>query len=124
MFTEGQAATSKVLLSPASAANTAAATSSWISCVDAVGDIVFILSVGAITGGIVWTVEHATDGSGTGGAAITPNEGAFAAVTANTVQKRTIPATACKGYVRCVGTITTGPVLVGGTASYRPKLVG
>ncbi len=120
---EAQAATTKVLLSPVSAANTAAATSSWVDARDAEGDIMFVVQAGAITGGIVWTIEHATDGSGTGGAAITPNEGAFAAVTANTVQKRTISANACKGYVRCVGTITTGPVLVAASISYRPQIV-
>lgn len=123
MFTEGQAATSKILLSPASAANTAAATSSWVDCRDAVGDIVVIVQNGALTGSCTWTIEHATDGSGTGSAAITPNEGAFSAGSANSVQKRTISANACKGFVRCVGTIVTGPTLCSASASYRPKIV-
>jgi hypothetical protein len=120
-----QAATAKILLNPADAANTAAATSSWIACADAEGAIMFSMQVGAITaGGIVWTIETASDDSGTGGAAITPNEGAFSAVTANTIQKRTIDASASKGYVRCVGTITTGPVQCSAAIAYRPKYVG
>ena len=120
---EAQAATTKLLLSPASAANTAAATSAWVDMRDAAGDILFINQVGALTGSIVWTIEHATDGSGTGSAAIVPNEGAYATVTANSVQKRTISANACKGFVRCVGTIVTGPALVSASTSSRPRIV-
>lgn len=120
---EGQAATSKILLSPVSAANTAAATSGWVDVRDAEGDLVFINQVGALTGSITWTIEHASDGSGTGGAAITPNEGAYAAGAATQVQKRTVPANAVAGWVRCVGTIVTGPALVAASVSYRPKSV-
>jgi hypothetical protein len=123
MLTEGQAATSKLLLSPVSAANTAAATSSWIDARDAEGDIMFVNQVGALTGSITWTIEHASDNSGTGGAAITPNEGAYAAGAATQIQKRTVSANAIQGYVRCVGTIVTGPALVGASISYRPKSV-
>ena len=119
---EGQAATQKLLLNPVSAANTAAATSAWVDARDAEGDIVFNVQTGALTGSLVWTVEHADDNSGTNGAAITPNEGAFATVTANQAQKRTISANACKGYVRCIGTIVTGPVLVAASILYRPKV--
>lgn len=118
---EGQASTAKKLLDPVSAANTAAATSGWIDARDAEGDIVFVNQVGALTGSITWTIEHADDGSGTNSAAITPNEGAYASGAANQIQKRTISANACKGYVRCVGTIVTGPALVAASILYRPK---
>lgn len=107
-------------LSPVSAANTTAATSSWIDITDAEGDIRIIVSTGAITGGIVWTVEHATDSGGTSGAAFTPDDGAFSAVTANTVQARTINASSINGFIRVVGTITTGPVLVAANYTYQP----
>lgn len=118
---EAQIATTKLLLSPISAANTAAATSGWVDARDAEGDIMFVNQVGALTGSITWTIEHASDGSGTGAAAITPNEGAYAAGAANQVQKRTVSANAIAGWVRCVGTIVTGPALVGASISYRPK---
>lgn len=118
---EGQAATTKKLLDPASAANTAAATSGWTDVRDAEGDLVFVNHVGALTGSITWTVEHASDSGGTGAAAITPNEGAYASGAANQVQKRTVAASAVAGYVRCVGTIVTGPALVAASVSYRPK---
>lgn len=118
---EGQAATSKQLLNPISAANTAAATSGWVDARDAEGDIVFINQLGALTGSITWTIESASDGSGTGAAAITPNEGAYASGAANQIQKRTVSASAIQGWVRCVGTIVTGPALVAVSISYRPK---
>jgi hypothetical protein len=118
---EGQAATVKVLLNPASAANTAAATSAWIDVRDAEGDIVFVNQVGTLTGSIAWTIEHADDSGGTNSAAITPNEGAYAAGAATQVQKRTIAANGCKGFIRCVGTIVTGPALASVLILYRPK---
>lgn len=120
---EAQAATTTKLLDPASAANTAAATSSWVDVRDSQGDIMFINHVGALTGSITWTIEHASDGSGTGAAAITPNEGAYAAGAANQVQKRTVSANAIQGYVRCVGTIVTGPALVAVSVSTRKTTV-
>lgn len=118
---EGQAATPKLLLSPVSAANTAAATSGWVDARDAEGDIVFINQVGALTGSITWTIEHASDGSGTGAVAIVPLEGAYAAGAANQIQKRCLDAKSIQGWVRCVGTIVTGPALVNASIAYRPK---
>jgi hypothetical protein len=120
---EAQAATTTKLLDPVSAANTAAATSSWVDVGDSEGDIMFVNQVGALTGSITWTIEHASDSGGTGAAAITPNEGAYSAGAANQVQKRTVSANAIQGFVRCVGTIVTGPALVAVSVSRRKKTV-
>jgi hypothetical protein len=120
---QAQAATAVLMLNPISAANTAAATSAWIDVRAAEGDLLFTVQSGALTGSITWTIEDATDGSGTGGAGITPNEGAFAAGAANAIQKRTINASAVRGWVRVVGTIVTGPVLVAANVKYHPKYV-
>lgn len=120
---EGQAATVAKLLDPVSAGNTAAATSGWVDVRDREGDLMFTVQVGALTGSITWTIEDATDGSGTGAAGVTPNEGAFAAGAANQVQKRTIGAGAVRGWVRVVGTIVTGPALVAASVAGRPKTV-
>jgi hypothetical protein len=109
----------KSLLNPASCANTAAATSGWVDIRDAEGDILIVVQTGAVTGGIVYTVEHADDNTGTGGAAFTPDEGAFSTVTANTVQERATSASSLKQFMRVVGTITTGPVLVGASVVYQ-----
>jgi len=118
---EGQAAAAVKLLDPVSAANTAAATSGWIDVRGYEGDLVFLTQIGALTGSLTWTIEDATDGSGTGAAGVTPNEGAFAAGAANQVQKRTVNAGAVRGWVRVVGTIVTGPALVGASLLSRPK---
>lgn len=118
---EGQAAQGVALLNPISAANTAAATSGWVDVRGYEGDLVISAQLGALTGSLTWTVEDATDGSGTGGAGITPNEGAFAAGAANQLQKRTLNASAVRGWIRLVGTIVTGPALVGAALLSRPK---
>lgn len=118
---QAQAAEVVNLLSPVSAANTAAATSAWIDARKYEGDIMFTAQAGALTGTLTWTIEDATDGSGTGAAGITPNEGAFAAGAANQIQKRTVNAGAIRGFVRVVGTIVTGPVLVAANLKGHPK---
>lgn len=120
---QAQAASAVILLNPVSAANTAAATSGWVDVRAAEGDLLFTVQTGAVAGSITWTIEDATDGSGTGGAGITPNEGAFAAGAANQIQKRTINAGAVRGWVRVVGTIVTGPSLVAANVKYHPKYV-
>lgn len=120
---EAQAATAVKLLDPVSAANTAAATSGWVDARRAEGDVMVTTQVGALTGSITWTIETATDNSGTGAVGVTPNEGAFAAGAANQVQKRTVRATAGKGFMRVVGTIVTGPALVAATLAYRAGTV-
>lgn len=120
---EAQAATSKLMLNPVSAANTAAATSGWIAVPDSVGDVMIVAQVGSLTGTLAWTLETASDGSGTGAAALTPNEGAFATVAANQVQRRTVRGNSTKGYIRIVGTIVTGPAVVAASLHYRPSIV-
>lgn len=118
---EAQAASIVKLLDPVSAANTAAATSGWVDVRDREGDLLFVTQVGAMTGSITWTIEDATDSGGTGAAGVTPNEGAFSAGAANQVQKRTINASAVRGWVRVVGTIVTGPSVVAASVMARPK---
>lgn len=121
LHNQAQAASAVLMLSPVSAANTAAATSGWIDVRAAEGDLLITVQMGALTGSCTWTVEDATDNSGTGGAAITPNEGAFAAGAANSIQKRTLNAGAVRGWIRVVGTIVTGPVLVAANVKHHPK---
>lgn len=122
---EGQAAQVTQLLVPGAKANTAGATSSWIDVRGYEGDLVFVSQVGTVTAGsLTPTIEDATDGSGTGGAGVTPNEGAFTAVTTSNdplTEKRTINASAVRGWVRYVGTIVTGPADAAVTLMARPK---
>lgn len=104
-----------VILSPIDCANTAAATSGWIDVRTYEGDLAFIQQTGVVTAGtIVGKIQDATDGSGTGAADVTGLAFASAGTsTDNDVQKLAIRASSLRGYIRYVGTITTGPALVG-----------
>ena len=119
---QGQACLSPLIYNTVSAANTAAATTGWIDCKSYEGDIMLTFVTGAITGSCTITFEDATDGSGTGAAAIVPNEGNPAVInTANQVRKVTISANAIRSHIRITGTIVTGPVLLGMTMHATPK---
>lgn len=114
--TSGRSETPVQLLAPASCANTAAATSTWIDVSKTKGDLVFTVNIGAVTGSIAPKIRTATDNSGTGAADLDMNEGAWTTqTTANHVEQRTAVKNATKGFVQFVGTIVTGPVLVGVT---------
>jgi hypothetical protein len=116
-----QSHVSKKLIDPASCANTAAATSAYVTMANAEGELVLTVQAGAITGSMTPTFEHASDSGGTGSAAITPNEGAIGAMTANTVVRRTIDKSAIQGFLRVVGTIVTGPTLFAVSVAYQQK---
>ena len=113
------------LLDPVSAANTAAATSSYVDVRQYEADLEFIIATGAVTGSIAWDIQDATDSGGTGSASIASslNEGATFVNTANQVQKKTIKRHSTRGFVRVVGTIVTGPVLVQAALQALPKNV-
>lgn len=117
---EAQVASILTVLATVSAANTAAATSSYIDCRGFEGDIQFVIAVGAITGSCTPSFEDATDSGGTGNAAILPNE-ALSALVANTARKYTFKAQAHRGWIRFIGTIVTGPSLIGVVRQGRPK---
>lgn len=105
-----RAATSVIVINPASCADTAAATSAWIDVRAYKGDIAVIAQVGAVTGSITGKLQSATDSGGTGAADITG--ATFTAVSAaNKIQRVTIPATTAP-YIRYLGTIVTGPALL------------
>jgi len=119
---EAQAAETVALVHPQNAANTAAATSAWIDVRKYEGDLMFIQHVGARTGSIAGKIQDATDGSGTGVGDVTG--ATFTSVSAdNDIQKIAVPAGAVRGWIRYVGTITTGPAQVGVSMSARPKYV-
>jgi hypothetical protein len=104
-----------VVLAPIDCADTAAATSGWIDVRTYEGDIAFIQATGVVTAGtIVGKIQDATAIDGTGAADISGM--AFTSVgtaSDNDVQKLVIRASATRGFVRYVGTIGTGPALVG-----------
>jgi hypothetical protein len=108
------------LLAPASAANTAAATSGngfWIDLQPFEGDILVTQSVGAVTAGsITGRLQCADDANGTN--AVDIAGAIFPLVnTANSVLSLSLNSkSTAKRFVGYVGTIVTGPALVGVTA--------
>jgi hypothetical protein len=99
-----------VVLSAKSAADTAAATSGWIDVRNYKGDLCFIVQTGAVTGSVAGKIQSATDSGGTGAADI-PGATFTSVTQADKVAKLTLPTTVAP-FVRYVGTVTTGPVLI------------
>lgn len=121
-----QKATPHMLLAPISAANTAAATSAWVDVRNFEGDLLFILLAGILTGTLDWTLEDATDISGTGAATIAPTNGAFTQITTSNDplgHRVTLRKHASRGFVRVKGTIVTGPALVSAEMLALPKVL-
>jgi len=93
-------------LSPASYA-AGANNGSWVDVRTIEGQIVIPITIGAVTGSVILSVQDATDGSGTGAAALSP---AVATASANSTARLVVPAGSVRGWVRVVATVTTGPV--------------
>lgn len=102
--------TTTILINPASCADTAAATSSWIDIRPYKGELLITAISGAITGSLTGKMRTATDVGGTGAADITG--ATFTAVTdANQTQTVVVPKGAGP-FVQYVGTVVTGPVVL------------
>ena len=122
---QGMAASIIALLAPVDAANTGAATGSWTDVRAYEGEITVTIHVGVVTAGsVALVIQGATDDQGAGAATITPNEGAWTTVTTSNdplIQKRTFDAKGTGGYIRIVGTVTTGPVEISSSFLAHPK---
>lgn len=123
---QGQACSLVNLLTVGSKANTAAATGTGVDISGYEGDLMVTQLVGAITGTLDGKLQACSDAGGTGAEDIAG--AVFAQVTtANddpNVQKITVPAgslVAGKPFLRYVGTIGTGPSLVGVSLHATPK---
>lgn len=125
MGVQKQGDTTTLLLSPADHADTAAATGAWTAISDAVGDVKVEVIIGVVTAGTVTPkVQTATDDQGAGVADVTPLvDGFSAAGTASdeVVQVSYYNAKQFTGYVRVVGTIATGPAVVGAVMTHTPN---
>lgn len=113
------------LLTPADHANTAAATGEWTAFTGKEGHAIFTQHVGVVTAGsVAGKIQTATDDQGTGVADVATF--ATTVTTSNdnpNVQKAVVDCRAILGYVRYLGTITTGPAVVGCTMLVSPKSV-
>lgn len=119
---DARAATRINVLPAISASNTAAATSGWIDVRPYKGTLSFVINSGAITGSFVGKLQGADDSGGTNSADITGATHTSVS-TANQVRSIQIPAT-YRPYIKYVGTVTTGPVLISVTMSAHPGLTG
>lgn len=121
---QAQAAELVSLLTVASAANTAAATGSGVDIRKYEGDLMVTQAVGVITGTLDGKLQQCDDAGGTNAEDITG--AVFTQVTTSNdnpnVQKITVPAgSLTRPFLRYVGTIVTGPSLVGVVLHSHPK---
>jgi hypothetical protein len=121
---QGQACELVSLLTAASAADTAAATGTGVDISKYEGDLMVSQIVGVITGTLNGKLQECDDAGGTGAADITG--ATFTEVTTSNdnpnVQKITVPAgSLTKPFLRYVGTIATGPSIVGVVLHSHPK---
>ncbi|MEY2652975.1 MAG: hypothetical protein RLZZ524_2 [Pseudomonadota bacterium] len=125
MFSQAIAADAVQLLAPISCADTAAATTPCVDVSSYEGNIVVLQHVGVVTAGtIVGKIQTGDASNGSDAADITG--AAFASVGTATdvaIAKLVINGNACKKYIRYVGTITTGPAIVGVSILATPKYV-
>lgn len=102
------------LLTPADHADTAAATGAWTAVSGYEGYLVFTMHAGVVTAGnVVAKIQTATDDQGTG---ITDLATFTTLTTSNDnpfVEKKVVAAKQNLGYIRFLGTVTTGPAVVG-----------
>jgi len=126
LHNQASAATITNILPPVSASATSNATSStghWLDVRPYDGEILVTVSTGALTGSMVGKLQSGTDANGTSAADIT---GATFANVSTANQTRTYsldPKKVVGGFLGFVGTITTGPILIGVTAGGKKKYV-
>jgi len=108
-----------LVLASVSAANTAAATSAAIDNTGYEGELEMAIVTGAITG----TVDFKIQDCDTSGGTYADVTGLTAAQisTANQVRLIQFPRNKCRRFIKLVGTVVTGPVLVGALLLERDK---
>lgn len=120
------AETPLLLLAPLSAAATANATSAWTAVSGYEGIVSVIINVGVISGTLDITFNTNDAASDSGADAIVPIGGALAQITTSNdvaVYKADFDARVIQGYLKVIGTIVTGPAIVGYTLIGRKKTV-
>jgi hypothetical protein len=115
------AATNNPSINPASLA-AGANNGAYVDISAAEGEVLVEIPVGAVTGSVVVKVQDADD---TGGTNVADLAGVTTASysTANSVTKLTFPASSSRKAIRAVATVTTGPIVMGATVKFIPKIV-
>jgi hypothetical protein len=94
----------------------------WLPVAKLEGLLAFFYNCGAITGNVVFKLQDATDGSGTGAADLSPAVASATITTAGTSGVLTAPKSKIRSHVRLVATVTTGPVLAAAVLACRDKM--
>jgi hypothetical protein len=127
LFSEGKTSDVFCLLPTVIASDTAAATGEWVNIGNPIGDLDVIVNIGVVTAGsIVPSIRTASDDMGTGDTLMVPDEGNFTAVTPSSeprIQKMIYDARSSLGFIKFVGTITTGPAAVSCALQSHPRYV-
>jgi hypothetical protein len=118
MHSQAAAALHQASLAPASYA-AGANNGAWVDLSKCVGEALVPLTIGAVTGSVVFKVQDATDGSGTGAADLA-GVATGTISSANSAAKLVFPADQNRGFVRVVATVTTGPVFAAGSVAAHP----
>lgn len=120
---EADALVVKQLMVPGAKANDSECSGDYVEIADAVGDLVLIHDVGAVSGSVQGAFYTADDSAGSNATTVLFNDGtSFANVTqANQIEKKVVDARMNQGYIRYVGTVTSGPISMGVSVAYRPK---
>lgn len=127
LSSQASAATTATILPSVSAANTAAATTStsggYVDVRAYQGEILCIITTGAITGSVTGKLQYASDANGTGATDITG--ATFTAIsTANQTRTYALdPKKVVGGFLGFVGTVVTGPVLIAVTIAGKKQIV-
>jgi hypothetical protein len=110
-----------LVLASVSAANTAAATSAGIDLTGYEGGVAMVINTGAITGTMDPKLQDSADNSSFADIA-----GATAAQVSSASQTRVIKVDvrSTRRYLKFVGTVVTGPVLISVTLVGTPKVTG
>lgn len=116
-----------IVINAVSAANTAAATSAAIDLQGYDGVVQFIQQTGAVTGTLDGKIQDCDTSGGTyADLPGTPNPGLIGAqvTAANKIQTVSLDTRSVRRFVKYVGTVVTGPVLISvvmiGNKKYRP----
>jgi len=109
------------LLAAASCANTAAATGSAVDLLDYGGPVVIVQNHGASTGTLDGKIQDSADGS-TGWADVSGATFAQSTTTAD-IKTLVLQSKQVRRYIRYVGTVGTGPQVVGVSATGVKKSV-
>jgi len=121
LHSTASAALNQPSLSPASYA-AGANNGAWVDCSKIKGEILAAITMGAVTGSVIFKVQDATDIGGTGVADIA---GVVSASlnTATSASTLRVPAAGHRGFCRVVATVTTGPIFLSASLAGHPGIV-